>query len=98
MGGNVRHHTVGAMTRPTIPDKLANLLTGQFRLPRRAMFAGLGALVLAVAAFFAVPAALHRALPTESEPETVHTPLHAQGGEIVDVDGHRVVLSGVNWF
>ncbi|HKT03684.1 MAG TPA: glycoside hydrolase family 5 protein [Rugosimonospora sp.] len=83
------------MFRPTFPDKLTNLLTGQFPLPKRALLASLGVVALAVAALFTVPAM--RGKPAAA-PDTIHAPLHAEGGSIVDADGHRVVLSGVNWF
>ncbi len=87
------------MTRPWLPGKLDNLnkfVAAAYRLPRAALFGSLGAIVLIIAALFAVPQM--RSAPAPGEITGVRTPLHADGGKIVDANGHQVVLSGVNWF
>jgi endoglucanase len=73
------------MSRPWLPN-----------MSRRWLYTGLGAVVLMIATLIAVP--LVRGSQTEGKALDVRTPLHAEGGKIVDADGHEVVLSGVNWF
>jgi endoglucanase len=85
------------VTRPWLPGKLESLRTGQFRLPRRALYASLVAVALIVGALFSIPAMRH-ASTAGGKTVSVKTPLHAEGGKIVDANGHPVTLSGVNWF
>ncbi|GGZ97604.1 hypothetical protein GCM10010389_41030 [Streptomyces echinoruber] len=68
---------------------------------RRRLVLGVAAAAVAVAAAGGVATAFTVDSVSGSKNTTapgVHGPLHTKGGDIVDADGKKVVLTGVNWF
>ncbi|NUR03082.1 MAG: glycoside hydrolase family 5 protein [Streptomyces sp.] len=90
------------MENHTGPNKSTSASEEKKRGPRsRRLKLGVAAAVVAVAAVGGTVTAFTVDTVKDSrsaEASGVHGPLHTDGGDIVDSDGKKVVLTGVNWF
>ncbi|MGC9668397.1 glycoside hydrolase family 5 protein [Planosporangium sp. 12N6] len=91
---------MGPSWLPNTIDRLTSRIRGR----KPMLYTSVLATLLAIAAAFSIPS-LTAGKPadggsgeTATKATGVQTPLHAEGGKIVDANGKEVVLTGVNWF